>query len=301
MKRMMGLVSVRVLVRATLFLTWTICIYWIFYNYRRIYQSQINVCTNNTLTVPNTTVQEIPLIIHQSWKSCTVNYEAYSYISSWKTLNQNAVYKMWTDEEIDRFVITHYPKFWQFFKLLARPVMKSDIARIMIVATYGGVWADLDTINFVPITEWTKGYKGVRMIVGIEIDDPVNWFKSKFARSLQLTQWTFAAVPQHPILLSMLDSIYKDLKSMPRNPAGKIDVKDNMSVLDFAGPGMFTDYVFLYLKQIGYGWWRNWRNLSDNGTLVDNVLILPQIRWGNFQKIYKPGNWVLHKFLGSWK
>jgi alpha 1,6-mannosyltransferase len=210
------------------------------------------------------------------------------------------VYKFWTDDEIDTFVSTKYPEMYKYFTQLARPVMKSDIFRLLVVHAYGGTWADVDTVSFRNMQSWTKDHDGVKMVIGIESDYPDTWYIQKHARSLQFTQWTFAAAPKHPLITKMLDSILLDLKSMPV-VNGKIEVHDDISVLDFAGPGMFTDVVWEYYKEHGYGWWRQFRNLDRKGVKVMDVLMLPQIRWGTNQIDGDPESWVLHKFEGSWK
>jgi alpha 1,6-mannosyltransferase len=264
---------------------------------------RFNVCekVESLENVPNTFGDGIPYILHQSWKNCEANVDMNYYISTWKKNNPDATYKLWTDPEIDDFVAKNYPEIYEYFKLLARPVMKSDVFRLMAVHTYGGTWADLDTISYSSMREWTKGHTGVKMIIGLEADYPYTWYEQTFARSLQFTQWTFAAIPKHPLMTKMLNSILIDLKSMPRRADGKIDVDEYVAVLDFAGPGMFTDVTFSYFKSKGYGWWRNWREMSLNGEKVLDVLMLPQVRWGNHHRFKEPGNWVLHKYAGSWK
>jgi mannosyltransferase OCH1-like enzyme len=193
----------------------------------------------------------------------------------------------------------YYPQEWEYFNLIARPVMKIDLFRLMVVATFGGVWADIDTRCFWPLQEWYRNHKGARIIVGIEAYQSAPDWSKWLARPLQINQWTFASVPQHPLLLEMINSVFITMKSIPlRN--GKIDVDDKLGVLDFSGPGMFTDHVFAYLKQRGHGWWRNWKLITDD-VLLDDVLLLPQIRLGSQEENWKQGMYVIHKFQGSWR
>jgi hypothetical protein len=227
-----------------------------------------------------------------------VSEKTLNHINTWKTQNPDIVHKLWTDAEIEILMKEKYPDIYEYFRLLARPVMKSDIFRLVAVHEFGGIWADLDTENYSPLKDIPG--TNVHVIVGVEADKPNVWYQQGFARSLQFTQYVFASTPKHPLIKQMLDSILVDLKSMPVTN-GKIDVVDNLAVLDFAGPGMFTDNIFSYLKDKGYGWWRQWRNLRQEGQQIEDVLLLPQVRWGNNMQVYEEGNWVLHLFAGSWK
>lgn len=57
------------------------------------------------------------------------------------------------------------------------PILRADIARYLLVYTYGGVYADLDTRALRPVEEWRDGHANVSLIVGVEADakDIPNW------------------------------------------------------------------------------------------------------------------------------
>jgi hypothetical protein len=64
---------------------------------------------------------------------------------SWSQKHGDALHVLWTDEDNDRLVKEHYQDFQAlYFNTLLSKVQRSDIARIMYLHRYGGVYVDLD-------------------------------------------------------------------------------------------------------------------------------------------------------------
>jgi mannosyltransferase OCH1-like enzyme len=88
----------------------------------------------------------VPHIIHQTapanqskwhvaWKPCQ---------ASWQKIYPNYTYRMWTDEDIDEFIRTHYPKFYPLFKSYPHHIQRVDVVRYFILYEFGGIYADMD-------------------------------------------------------------------------------------------------------------------------------------------------------------
>jgi len=85
-------------------------------------------------------------IIHQSWKTHDVPKGLFlDNLNKWKKFHPNALHVLWSDQDNNHFVKTFYPEFYLTFtsKMLSS-VQRSDIARLLYLHKYGGLYADLD-------------------------------------------------------------------------------------------------------------------------------------------------------------
>ena len=85
----------------------------------------------------------IPLIIHQTWKTAIMDSHVPIHVqrsvNSWKTMNQNAVYLLWDDENMDLMVKEMHPDWYYLYSQLRQPVMKADLFRYLVLLSFGGV------------------------------------------------------------------------------------------------------------------------------------------------------------------
>jgi len=68
--------------------------------------------------------------------------------SMWKAVAKamDAEYHLWDPDEVESLVCRKYPWFWEMYKDTRYPGMRCDIARIVIIHCYGGLYADLDVL-----------------------------------------------------------------------------------------------------------------------------------------------------------
>lgn len=113
----------------------------------------VNRCTPNALEPPNTIHpiidSEIPNIVHQLWK--TANLQEYSTKvkashEACKSIFEphNYTVKLWTDDDVLKLIKAKYA--WLLPTYMGYPynIQRADIARLRIVYTEGGIYADLD-------------------------------------------------------------------------------------------------------------------------------------------------------------
>ena len=64
----------------------------------------------------------------------------------WRQVAQQmgAKHHLWTADEVDALICQRYPEHWDMYRSVAFPEMRSDIGRIAILHSYGGLYADLD-------------------------------------------------------------------------------------------------------------------------------------------------------------
>lgn len=101
-------------------------------------------------------------IIHQSWKSATLpSGSIAAFCASWPRYHSGALHVLWTDEDNLRLVHRHYPQHEELYRGLQLDVMRSDVARLMYLHQYGGLYADMDYEARADVFESLPGNKDV--------------------------------------------------------------------------------------------------------------------------------------------
>ncbi|KAJ9112273.1 hypothetical protein QFC19_000692 [Naganishia cerealis] len=115
------------------------------------------------------------------------------------------------------------------------------------------------------IQSWIKdsernSWEPPKLIVAVEFDywgprAAETWTEIGYSRGFQIVQWTMLAQPGHPVFLDVLGRIIRDVKKHRAVQADyaqgqfneEISKNTLLDVLDFTGPGVFSDAVFRYL------------------------------------------------------
>lgn len=185
------------------------------------------------------------------------------------------------------------------FHQLPTPILKSDFCRYLIMYGKGGIYNDLD-VHLVKALPWSvmgpseRGEEPPKLIVGLEGDAKT----TGLPRSPQFVQWTMAASPSHPVLRNVLNKISDLTPSFLKKFK---DTNGDMDVMNWTGPGLWTDTVLEYLdctdEQV--------QQLRDLKTAIriKDVLVLPKRAFAVIQgdDHTSPDILVKHYFAGSWK
>ncbi|KAG9033137.1 membrane-bound alpha-1,6- mannosyltransferase Initiation-specific [Tulasnella sp. JGI-2019a] len=172
------------------------------------------------------------------------------------------------------------------------------------------------------------------VIIGVEADvgDRPDWH-DWWARPLQIVQWTMASAPSHPIMLDVISRIAQSSEGLPAWTAersanltklrihGQVEAAEKLanvlpwadpkagghrSVMEWTGPGVFTDAAFRYLNT-RYGLtWPVLRNLRAPLRVGDVVILpvtgfSPGVQQFGAQEVEDEQAMVFHAFSGSWK
>lgn len=261
--------------------------------------------SNLEYTVP-TYFPKIPPLIHQTWKTKKLtDPQTISNTDSWRNLNPSYEYTLYDDNDADEFMRKNMAvDVYEAYALMPKPVLKADMFRYAVLLIRGGVYSDLDTRCLRSVDSWTQDYPGVGLIVGIEADpgDRPDW-ALWYARHLQLVQWTIAGAPGHPVLKRVVERIAED--SEMRRKEGK-EKNEAYDVMNWTGPGIWTDVVWEYLKvQHGVDF-EEFRGLQVPRQVGD-VLVLPITGFSpgvghmGSKGVTDPEAKVAHYFQGSWK
>lgn len=252
--------------------------------------------------------------VHPQWKEQT----GFQY----KFMN-DAMAEAWMKKKFDGSLI-----YWTWDRL-PNGILKSDFLRYIFVLFEGGIYTDTDTAILKTFEHW--GSRPVEhdastgppsLIVGIEADVGTrgDWHKW-WPRPLQICQWTIAGAPMHPVLIDTVRRVYlknlemdkwrkeQGLSETQADATLKEAVKNNEavgSVMEWTGPGVFTDATMTYLKAVHKTEWPALKDIREPHRFRETVILpvtgfSPGVGMFNAGEIYDSQAMVHHYFSGSWK
>lgn len=87
----------------------------------------------------------IPRLIHQTWKSAEIPDRFAPLTAAWRAMHPGWTYRLWTDDDLHDLVRNRFPDLLALHEGYDQPVKRADLGRYLVLATHGGVYADLDT------------------------------------------------------------------------------------------------------------------------------------------------------------
>lgn len=128
----------------------------------------------------------------------------------------------------------------------------------------------------------------VSLILGIEADtyeDSDTAWRAGYTYPVQLTQWTLAGAPHHPVMTKFLKDFSSSVLNYSRQTAGNVPSSNaeiskllkGIDPLELTGPAAITAVTKDYLAKKAGLRWQALSGLDDGGRskLVQDVLILP--------------------------
>ena len=208
----------------------------------------------------------IPKIVHQMWKDRkSITSEMNTWMSGCKALNPDYEFKFYDDEDLRKFVETTYPEYWSVYKSLTG-VWMADMARLLIIYHYGGIYMDLDFYCVRPfscIEKFSKvenilSKKGTEpdlMVVSLE---PSMHSVVLYNKTRVVIQDFFMTTPKHPFFKWLLDDRNSQQTELGKKPFSYSVDKDidrfkqehqtkhsNSSGLNIESLLMNAEYVFI--------------------------------------------------------
>jgi mannosyltransferase OCH1-like enzyme len=89
----------------------------------------------------------IPQVVHQIWKTKDVStYPINASHDDWKrsSLYENYTVKLWSDYDLEELIRLKYPFLYSTYQSYSKPIQRADIARLAVLHSEGGIYADLD-------------------------------------------------------------------------------------------------------------------------------------------------------------
>lgn len=205
---------------------------------------------------------KFPAYIWQTWKtnpsSGAFEEGLRGKEASWTEKHPGFVHEVIVDEAAEhlvRYLYASVPEVAEAYHAMPLPVLKADFFRYLILLARGGIYTDIDTDVIKPAMEWLpEGFPAtsVGLVVGIEADpDRPDWHEW-YARRIQFCQWTIQAKPGHPVLREIVATITEDTLQMKKKGELRRGKKPNKSVMEFTGPGVWTDSIMNYFNDKEY-------------------------------------------------
>ncbi len=149
----------------------------------------------------------IPKILHQTAKTKILTWEERQLIDRAKRLLPGWQFRLWDDAENAQLVAEHFPEHFAAFQHISRGVMKADIARLVYMHAFGGVYMDTDYKLF---TGFDDRFLSASCIFGVE--------RGRFEAAgqglttsddVKFGNAFFAAQRGHPFFSAMINSIFE--------------------------------------------------------------------------------------------
>lgn len=170
-------------------------------------------------------VNSIPKIIHQIWVGDKPIPKKYlKFMETWKEKHPGWIYKLWTNDDIDRFE-------WRnrdYFDAADNPGMKADIWRYEIIYKYGGVYVDCDMECRRPIDNLISR---VEFIAGFDSSS-----KNVVANSF------FASKSGFPLLDIIIKQLSREFPHLTLSMASDDDIQD------LTGPRFFSHFAIDFVE-----------------------------------------------------
>ncbi|KFY97672.1 hypothetical protein V498_01931 [Pseudogymnoascus sp. VKM F-4517 (FW-2822)] len=261
---------------------------------------------------------DIPLIIHQIWLGTKIDQWAPDLpggIEQWLKFatvegKESMAYFLWLDDGCDQLIADVEPELVDILKALPLPVERSDVFRVVVVNSIGGIYGDIDTnplrspatwideddikpwidqktsITYSPSSGNWKPPHNIRLLLGIEADNDPNtdaYWRMGYNFPIQLTQWALASAPKHPVLNRFIATFKNRVAELATPYKGNLTATAEAGVLaredplKFTGPEAITVATMAQLKDDAGLRWEAVTGLQDGGRskAVGDTIIFP--------------------------
>ena len=72
----------------------------------------------------------------------------------WQHMNHDYEVRVWDEQSLHDFIVTKYPQYLKRWHALPQVIKKCDMARLLLIHHYGGVYLDMDLIPQSPLHEF---------------------------------------------------------------------------------------------------------------------------------------------------
>lgn len=164
----------------------------------------------------------IPKIIHQTWKDKNLPPIIYKLVSeNIRFFKSNGFeFMFWTDEMILKLIADEYPNFYNIYKMARTGVQKGDIARILLVYHYGGIYIDLDVLVLRDFSE-ILDMNADKLYITYE---PSGQTMALYNSDKYICNAFFAANKQNNMLKAILNNIPEYVQNYTENIFARFDI-----------------------------------------------------------------------------
>ena len=195
--------------------------------------------------------QKISPIVHQTWIDNKFGRTHAKSIKSFRKLNQNLSFKIYTDQDIKDYMKTCWSKH-NIYKIFCNSLigpLKTDIFRYCVLYDQGGYYFDISRGCSIPLTKLHSKFS--KFILTYEDTPcyipPMNKNLYSLKRPFNhILQWGLAFEKKNKFLEMLLNKI---VEAYP-NYKNKTFENPKLAILNFTGPGMYTLVMREYLSRL---------------------------------------------------
>ncbi|QRV86323.1 glycosyltransferase family 32 protein [Ceratobasidium sp. AG-Ba] len=279
----------------------------------------------------STDLTTLPQITHRIYQIAKKEpYWTDQRFRSWRDIPGYSYY-FFDDSKADKWIRNTFggTEIEIVWEKLGAGIKRADLLRYLLVMVDGGIYSDFDTIRLKPISRWGQDaeFNGPELsnppslVVGIEADAGYrkDWHKF-WPRVIQICQWTFGAAPLHPVLIDAVRRVHhttamvaiSSVTNVTNKAEGKqtggeaLNETEPVSVMEWTGPGVFTDAVVRYLAAKHNLTWPALKGLR-RPLRIGDMTVLPVTGFSPGVGMFGAGEttdreaMVHHMFAGSWK
>ena len=147
----------------------------------------------------------VPRKLWMFWNNGNVSVPALQHcMDSWRSRNPDWEFNLVTSKTIGKFLDSEVESLLSLRSLQVQSL--SDVVRVSLLAKYGGVYADMDVYNLLPLNEWLD-----------DLVSPSGFFLFSLQRHNRfIASWFMASQSGNPVMIAwrqrMMDHIYKHHK-----------------------------------------------------------------------------------------
>lgn len=169
-----------------------------------------------TNTSTSTTTNDIPRIIHQSWKSRDVIPERFApWMRSWTRAHPAWTYVFWTDADNLALFEERYPAYAHVARAVDK-IALADMTRYALLHSVGGLYVDADFECVQPFDRLARAHE-----LFVSSEPRAHTVLLERSESVSLCNALLASRPGHPFWLALLDAIRAKFESeQGRDPVG---------------------------------------------------------------------------------
>lgn len=135
-----------------------------------------------------------------------------NYIEQIKQMHPDYQHLFFEEKDIAQFFQTNYPQYYTTYQRLPVFIQKLDFFRYLAIYHYGGFYFDVDIQPLRPLDDAVRNHQTV-FPIDEYIPDCNPRFKPICERNMHflLGQYAFGAIPKHPFLKFLVDTIHQNL------------------------------------------------------------------------------------------
>jgi len=188
----------------------------------------------------------IPKIIHQIWfqGESQIPDKYHPYQKSWRQLHSDWDYHLWDETQIERFIKSRCPQYWNKYQSFPYMHQKIDFFKYLILYYQGGLYADMDSYALKPIDSLLDQIPNATTIVSEAAGNRLEHLASTGSTETMINNGIMLAAPNGIFWKKLIETVV----DTPTCPDKQSQYK---CIENTTGPLIFSQSVHKYVDTTG--------------------------------------------------